>query len=56
MKKRVLKEKLTIVRETLQQLEEGKDMMFVEGGVGGEILSCRPNSPSTAGGSKRICC
>jgi hypothetical protein len=54
MKKRVLNNKLTLVKETLQQLEEGKDLMFVEGGA--EILSCRPNSPSTVGGTKRVCC
>ncbi len=52
MKKR--EKKLVLMKETLRQLEEGKDLMFVEGG--GEIMSCAPNSPSTVGGTKRVCC
>jgi hypothetical protein len=52
MKKR--EKKLSLAKETLHQLEEGRDMMFIQGGV--ELLSCAHTSPSTAGGSKKACC
>jgi hypothetical protein len=54
MKKR--DKKLRIAKETLYDLEEGKDMKAILGGVDGdEELSCtRP--PSTAGGSVLRCC
>jgi hypothetical protein len=54
MKKR--DKKLRIAKETLYELEAGRDMKAVLGGANAdEALSCtRP--PSTAGGSVEQCC
>ncbi len=49
MKKR--DKKLSIAKETLYELEKGRDLMAVQGGM----TSCG-TSPSTAGGSVNHCC
>lgn len=53
MKKR--DKKLTISKETLYELEAGRDMKAVLGGAGDAVLSCT-FPPSTAGGSRLQCC
>lgn len=52
MKKR--DKKLKISKETLYELETGRDLKAVLGGLE-EELSCTM-APSTAGGSVRVCC
>ena len=54
MKKR--DKKLSISRETLYDLQAGRDMKAVLGGAGGEeLLSCTA-PPSTFTGSRLQCC
>jgi hypothetical protein len=55
MKKR--EKKLRISKETLYELETGRDLKAVLGGADapGDELSCTM-APSTAGGSVRVCC
>ncbi|HTG36842.1 MAG TPA: hypothetical protein VLB76_28325 [Thermoanaerobaculia bacterium] len=52
MKKR--EKKLTLAKETLINLDEGKDMKAILGG--GNIASCTVFTTSTAGGSGEVCC
>jgi hypothetical protein len=54
MKKR--EKKLSISKETLYELQAGRDMKAVLGGAGGEeLLSCTI-APSTVNGSRLQCC
>jgi hypothetical protein len=43
--------KLSIAKETLYVLVEGKDLKAVHGG-----MSCTSTQASTAGGSQQACC
>ena len=53
MKKR--EKKLGLSKETLRDLDAGKDLKAVLGGAEGVELSCTI-APSTAGGSRLQCC
>jgi len=54
MKKR--DKKLKISRETLYELEAGKDMKAILGGADAELSPSCTIAPSTAGGSRLQCC
>lgn len=52
MKKR--EKKLRLAKETLRELKETQELKAVDGAVGEEESCTLP--PSTAGGSRRVCC